>query len=286
MQKFVEVQKVVPNERRALNTIWAIGDSMLSGYRSPDLKSSPINFAQFVASRFNSNIINLAQAGATSFEVKNQVLQLVPSDVVIISVGSNDIFCGTKPSDFKSNIQYILTMAQKSAPTVLLLGLPDISQIEGSKLVEIATFRLYNQILNKSARRGAWSLSTSIPFVTRTKIWRRTASIPGHPGTRKSPLWWNPFSFVEEKNVDTNSAPNERMLAKQANGCWTTPRTLVSRPNAIPTVKRMSLSVDQFPGFFASLNGLWPLGHHQRQCADDCNQKSPRKAFLTPAPSA
>ncbi len=168
----VETERPAP-KKLVIEKMQVIGDSMVSGVNSVNMTYAPTrdNFAQYLASKFKSAITNFSALGASSQEVCEQARHLTPCDLILISVGSNDVFSRVNPMQFQSNVDAILAMAKKSAKTVVLMGLPDFARLAEAHFFPKSggidwsgvfvrdpenppLFKQFNRILQESAARN------------------------------------------------------------------------------------------------------------------------------------
>ena len=112
-------------ERRIL----AFGDSLLAGYGLKDGESYPARLEQALRARgINARIANAGVSGDTTaaglqrldFTLKSQP---TPPELVIVSLGGNDMLRGLPPEQTRSNLDAILTRLKSSGSRVILLGM-------------------------------------------------------------------------------------------------------------------------------------------------------------------
>jgi acyl-CoA thioesterase-1 len=116
---------VMGPERRIL----AFGDSLFAGYGLPSDQSYPARLEAALRARgINARISNAGVSGNTSadglarldFTLANQER---PPDLVLISLGGNDMLRGLPPEQTRANLDAILTELGKRKIPVILMGL-------------------------------------------------------------------------------------------------------------------------------------------------------------------
>jgi acyl-CoA thioesterase-1 len=116
---------VMGPERRIL----ALGDSLFAGYGLPSDKAYPVRLEAALRARgINARIGNAGVSGNTSadglarlaFTLENQER---PPELVLISLGGNDMLRGLPPEQTRANLDAILTELGKRKIPVVLMGL-------------------------------------------------------------------------------------------------------------------------------------------------------------------
>ncbi|HKX79282.1 MAG TPA: arylesterase [Novosphingobium sp.] len=109
--------------------VLAIGDSLLTGYGLDDGKSYPAMLERALRARgVNARIANAGVSGDTSAAGMQRLdftlnSQQRPPDLVVISLGGNDMLRGIAPDQTRANLEAMLeTLRGKKIP-VLLLGM-------------------------------------------------------------------------------------------------------------------------------------------------------------------
>lgn len=110
----------------------AVGDSVIDGVGCPSLDEALTgHFAREVATVFEREVRwhALGRTGACARELAEVVLPQVPEgpwDLVLVSVGVNDVSGLTRSVDFRARLLHLVDGLQARAPqaTVLLCGLP------------------------------------------------------------------------------------------------------------------------------------------------------------------
>lgn len=116
---------VMGAERRIL----ALGDSLFAGYGLKLSESYPARLEIALRSRgINARISNAGVSGDTSADGLQRLAftlnsQERPPDLVIISLGGNDMLRGLAPEQTRSNLDAILTELGKRNVKVLLMGM-------------------------------------------------------------------------------------------------------------------------------------------------------------------
>ena len=112
-------------ERRIL----ALGDSLFAGYGLPSDQSYPVKLEAALRARgVNARIANAGVSGDTSadglarldFTLNNQQR---PPDLVIISLGGNDMLRGLPPEQTRANLDAILTELDRRKIRAVLMGM-------------------------------------------------------------------------------------------------------------------------------------------------------------------
>jgi acyl-CoA thioesterase-1 len=116
-------------------TILAFGDSLLAGYGLDDGESYPAKLeAALRAHGVNARIINAGVSGETTAQGAARLVgvldaQRVKPELVIISLGGNDMLQGRPPGETRANLAAILRDLKARRIQVLLLGMmaaPDL----------------------------------------------------------------------------------------------------------------------------------------------------------------
>jgi acyl-CoA thioesterase-1 len=115
--------------------ILAFGDSLLAGYGLHDGESYPAKLEAALRARgINARITNAGVSGETTGEGLARlagVLDGLPAkpDLVIVSLGGNDMLQGSPPAETRANLAAILRLLKQRGIRVLLLGMmaaPDL----------------------------------------------------------------------------------------------------------------------------------------------------------------
>lgn len=118
------------------HSILAFGDSLLAGYGLHDGESYPAKLEAALRARgINARITNAGISGETTAQGLSRlagVLDAQPTkpELVIISLGANDMLQGKPPAQTRANLEQILQLLQARKIRVLLLGMlaaPDLS---------------------------------------------------------------------------------------------------------------------------------------------------------------
>lgn len=109
--------------------ILAFGDSLLAGYGLNDGESYPARLETALRARgINARIANAGVSGDTTaaglqrldFTLSNQSTR---PDLVILSLGGNDMLRGLPPTEARTNLEEILARLKKQGIPVVLLGM-------------------------------------------------------------------------------------------------------------------------------------------------------------------
>lgn len=115
--------------------ILAFGDSLLAGYGVKDGESYPAKLEAALRARgINARITNVGISGETTGEGLQRLaatldVQPVKPELVILSLGANDIFRARPPAETRTNLGQILRILKDRGIRVLLLGMlaaPDL----------------------------------------------------------------------------------------------------------------------------------------------------------------
>lgn len=117
--------RVVGPERPIL----AFGDSLLAGYGLHDGESYPAKLGAALRARgINARIANAGLAGETTGQGLQRLertldAQPVRPELVIVSLGGNDMLQGLPPAQTRANLDAILAMLKRRKVRVVLLGM-------------------------------------------------------------------------------------------------------------------------------------------------------------------
>jgi acyl-CoA thioesterase-1 len=120
----------------AEHAILAFGDSLLAGYGLHDGESYPAKLEAALRARgINARIANAGILGETTQQGLSRLAgvldaQRVKPELVIVSLGANDMLQGKSPTETQANLEQILKILQARDIRVLLLGMmaaPDLS---------------------------------------------------------------------------------------------------------------------------------------------------------------
>ena len=110
-------------------SILAFGDSLLAGYGLSDGESYPAKLEAALRARgVNARVTNAGISGETTGQGLLRLAttldaQSVKPDLVIISLGGNDMLRGRPPAETRANLAQILKILQQRGIRVLLLGM-------------------------------------------------------------------------------------------------------------------------------------------------------------------
>jgi acyl-CoA thioesterase-1 len=120
----------------AEHAILAFGDSLLAGYGVHNGESYPAKLEAALRARgINARIANAGISGETTQQGLSRLAgvldaQRVKPELVIVSLGANDMLQGKSPTETRANLEQILKILQARNIRVLLLGMlaaPDLS---------------------------------------------------------------------------------------------------------------------------------------------------------------
>ena len=112
-------------ERRIL----ALGDSLFTGYGLPSDQAYPVKLEAALRARgINARITNAGVSGNTSAEGLSRLAftlqsQQRPPDLVLISLGGNDMLRGLPPEQTRANLDAILAELNKRGIKAVVMGL-------------------------------------------------------------------------------------------------------------------------------------------------------------------
>jgi acyl-CoA thioesterase-1 len=115
--------------------ILAFGDSLLAGYGLDDGESYPAKLEAALRARgINASIANAGISGETTGEGLQRLAatldaQPVKPELVIVSLGANDMFRSRPPAETRANLEQIIRILKGRGIRVLLLGMlaaPDL----------------------------------------------------------------------------------------------------------------------------------------------------------------
>jgi acyl-CoA thioesterase-1 len=116
-------------------TMLAFGDSLLAGYGLREGESYPVKLEAALRARgVNARIVNAGISGETTAQGLARLPavldgQAVKPELVIVSLGGNDMLRGQPPAQTRANLEQILRMLKGRHIRVLLLGMmaaPDL----------------------------------------------------------------------------------------------------------------------------------------------------------------
>jgi len=116
-------------------SILAFGDSLLAGYGLPNGDAYPARLETALRVRgVNARITNAGISGETTAEGLQRLpavldTQSVKPDLIIVSLGANDMFQSRPPAETRANLAGILRLLKQRGIPVLLLGMmaaPDL----------------------------------------------------------------------------------------------------------------------------------------------------------------
>lgn len=116
---------IVGPERRIL----AYGDSLLAGYGLDETESYPAKLEAALRARgVNARIVNAGVSGETSAQGLQRLAgtldaQPIKPDLIIVSLGGNDMLQGRPPAETRANLEAILKLLRARKVRVLLLGM-------------------------------------------------------------------------------------------------------------------------------------------------------------------
>lgn len=122
------------NGMRTLPLVW-LGDSLASGVGADNAEAAfPRRAASLYCER-RAGLVDLtclAQPGARAadvlaLQVPDAVAALGPGSVAVVTVGSNDVGCLTRPRRFRRDYALILSALLGTGATVVAVGLPDMA---------------------------------------------------------------------------------------------------------------------------------------------------------------
>jgi acyl-CoA thioesterase-1 len=120
----------------AEHAILAFGDSLLAGHGLHDGESYPAKLEAALRARgINARIANAGISGETTQQGLSRLVgvldaQRVKPELVIVSLGANDMLQGKSPTETRANLEQILKVLRARNIRVLLLGMlaaPDLS---------------------------------------------------------------------------------------------------------------------------------------------------------------
>lgn len=121
-----EAPDTKPEAEKVFN-ILALGDSLFAGYHLREEDSYPAQLeAGLKAQDINANVINAGVSGDTTAGGLERLAftldsQATPPDLVIISLGGNDLLRGLPPEQTRANLEAILqTLKERKIPAVLM----------------------------------------------------------------------------------------------------------------------------------------------------------------------
>lgn len=109
--------------------ILAFGDSLLAGYGLPDGASYPAKLEAALRARgINARVVNAGISGETTGQGLQRLAatldaQPVVPEVVIVSLGGNDMLRGQPPAETRANLAQILRTIRARGSRVVLLGM-------------------------------------------------------------------------------------------------------------------------------------------------------------------
>jgi acyl-CoA thioesterase-1 len=115
--------------------ILAFGDSLLAGYGLQDGDSYPAKLEASLRARgINARIANAGISGETTGEALQRLeatldAQPIKPELVIVSLGANDMFRARPPAETRANLAQIIRILKERGIRVLLLGMlaaPDL----------------------------------------------------------------------------------------------------------------------------------------------------------------
>ncbi len=104
------------------NRIVVLGDSISAGIGFSGEKT----WSELLIENNKLNVINRSVGGGTVTTAINSLskVKVGPKDLIIIEIGGNDFFKGTRAKNFYKNLDELLTKAKKRTPHVIMLELP------------------------------------------------------------------------------------------------------------------------------------------------------------------
>lgn len=144
----------------------AIGDSTVEGVgaSSPDKSFASVVFKSIKQKRKDAQFFNLGVKGARVKDVishqLNKAIALSP-DMVLISIGANDVFRGTRESKFEREFKYLLdSLSRETQATVVVNNIPDISLTPKISKIAWAYCSIRIKRFNKRIQRYAQKMGT------------------------------------------------------------------------------------------------------------------------------
>ena len=122
--------------------ILALGDSLFAGYGLRRDESYPARLETALRARgINARIVNAGVSGDTSARGLERLAftlgsQQQPPDLVIISLGGNDLLRGLPPAQTRANLDAILSALQRRKIPALLMGLLAPSNLGSTYLAD------------------------------------------------------------------------------------------------------------------------------------------------------
>jgi len=111
----------------AIEKMVLFGDSLMAGYGLPNEYHLSVILEQNLKSEgHNIKVINGSVSGSTSSGGLNRVewtLSESDIDLMILSLGANDMLRGINPDETQNNLEQIITIAQKKNIKVILAGM-------------------------------------------------------------------------------------------------------------------------------------------------------------------
>jgi acyl-CoA thioesterase-1 len=107
----------------------ALGDSLFTGYGLADGESYPAKLEAALRARgINARMVNAGVSGDTSMQGAQRLSfaldgQETPPDVVLVSLGGNDMLRGLSPAETRANLDAILGELRGRGITPVLLGM-------------------------------------------------------------------------------------------------------------------------------------------------------------------
>lgn len=109
--------------------ILAFGDSLVAGYGSPGRDAYPSKLEAALRARgINARVVNAGISGETTAQGLRRLgevldAQPVKPELVIVSLGANDMLQGRSPAEPRANLAQILRILQERQIRVVLLGM-------------------------------------------------------------------------------------------------------------------------------------------------------------------
>ena len=157
-------KSLFPSQKSIFRAV-VLGDSTALGQGTDSVKKS---FGyQYLLTRPNLkdqnwSFENKAISGVKIAEVLERQLDFEPVELVMVSVGANDITGNTKSSDFKSSVDKLAYKLQSKAKQVIWLNIPDFvtSPILLPPLNYILSEREHelNEIINNAATKSGYQI--------------------------------------------------------------------------------------------------------------------------------
>ena len=111
----------------AIEKIVLFGDSLMAGYGLPNEHHLSVILEQNLKSEgHNIKVINGSVSGSTSSGGLNRVEWMLSEsdiDLMILSLGANDMLRGINPDETQNNLEQIITIAQNKNIKVILAGM-------------------------------------------------------------------------------------------------------------------------------------------------------------------